>query len=352
MSFTLYVATDRWRAHQAAVLSTRPGLVPVAKGNGYGFGNRRLAAEAALLGADTLAVGLAHEIGDVADAFAGDIVVLTPFLVGEDSSPAGEGPGGTALPDRVIRTVASVDAVRALAGGRVIVDCRTSLHRHGVTEDDLAKLRPALDDVRVEGFAVHLPLDRPTGVDPAAEVEEWVARLDKAGMPLTTLFVSHLTASELERLSERHPGVGFRPRIGTALWLGDRRAWAWRGTVQDVTPIRRGERYGYRQRRALADGHLVVVSGGTSHGVGLEAPKAVRGVAPRAKNAARAGLAAANRALSPFTWAGKQRWFAEPPHMQASLLLLPANVPPPAVGDELDAELRSTTTYFDRIADR
>src|SRR5262249_25111576 len=157
------------------------------------------------------------------------------------------------------------DGVHALAGRRVIVDCQTSLRRHGVTEDDLAKLRPALDGVRVEGFAVHLPLDRPSGTDPASEVERWVSRLQAAEMPLTTMFVSHLTAGALAGLSERPPGVRFRPRVGTALWLGERRAWAWRGTVQDVTRIRRGERFGYRQRRALADGHLLVVSGGTSH---------------------------------------------------------------------------------------
>jgi hypothetical protein len=59
-----------------------------------------------------------------------------------------------------------------------------------------------------------------------------------------------------------------------------------------------------------------------------------------------------NRTLSPFSWAGRQRWFAEPPHMQVSLLFLPADVAPPAVGDELDVELRHTTTHFDRVVDR
>jgi hypothetical protein len=59
-----------------------------------------------------------------------------------------------------------------------------------------------------------------------------------------------------------------------------------------------------------------------------------------------------NRSLSPFWWAGKQRWFGEPPHMQVSLLFLPADVPPPAVGDELDVDVRMTTTHFDRVIDR
>ncbi len=66
------------------------------------------------------------------------------------------------------------------------------------------------------------------------------------------------------------------------------------------------------------------MAGGTSHGVGLEAPKALHGVMPRAKGVARAGLATVNRNLSPFVWAGKQRWFAEPPHMQVSILFVPS----------------------------
>ena len=83
--------------------------------------------------------------------------------------------------------------------------------------------------------------------------------------------------------------------------------------------------------------------------MGLEAPKHLSGMVPRAKGVARAGLATVNRTLSPFTWAGKQRWFAEPPHMQVSLLFLPDEVAPPAIGDELDAQVRHTTSHFDRV---
>ncbi|MET7443007.1 alanine racemase, partial [Streptomyces sp. NPDC005568] len=100
------------------------------------------------------------------------------------------------------------------------------------------------------------------------------------------------------------------------------------------------------------DGYLVVVAGGTSHGVGLEAPKALHGVMPRAKGVARAGLATVNRNLSPFVWSGKQRWFAEPPHMQVSILFVPSDAPEPQVGEELVAHLRHTTTQFDRIVER
>ena len=51
---------------------------------------------------------------------------------------------------------------------------------------------------------------------------------------------------------------------------------------------------------------------------------------------------------SPFTVDGKQRLFAEPPHMQASMLFLPRGAQVPAVGDELDVRVRYTATTFDR----
>ncbi|WP_436772121.1 alanine racemase [Yinghuangia sp. YIM S09857] len=340
MSLSLYVDAARWRKHIDHVRDTHPGIVPVMKGNGYGFDNARLADEASRMGVDTVAVGTTYEAARLKDHFDGRVMVLTPYLRGEDAVP---------LPDRVIRTVASVQGTRDLVGSRVVISCMTSMKRDGVTEEDLVALRGSLDGVRLEGFSVHLPLDHPDGTDPAAEVVAWVERLRAARLPVHTMFVSHVSAAGLAAVQQRFPDTAFRPRIGTDLWLGDHDALVARGTVLDVVPIARGERYGYRQRKAPADGHLLVVSGGTAHGVGLEAPKTVRGVMPRAKGVARAGLATVNRTLSPFSWAGKQRWFAEPPHMQVSLLFLASEVQPPRPGEELDAELRHTTTHFDRV---
>jgi hypothetical protein len=338
----LYVDTARWRAHQKSVLTDLPGLVPVAKGNGYGFGVARLVAETAALGADTLAVGTVTEAGAVPRETFPRLIVLTPHLPGDPVAP----PDGD-----LIRTAASLAALRDLAGHRVVVECRTSLRRHGIEPGDLPDVGRALVAVRCEGFALHLPLDRPRGVDPVAEVTQWRSALHAAGLPTGTIFVSHLSGSELARLAERFPGTTFRPRVGTRLWLGDRDAFQVRGRVLDVVPLARGERYGYRQRPAPGDGHLVVVAGGTAHGVGLEAPKAVRGSAPRVKLATVAALAAVNRTRSPFRVAGKPAWFAEPPHMQVSLLWLPGSVPAPTVGDELPLSVRMTTTHVDEVID-
>ncbi len=43
MPLTMYVDGPRWRSHLQQVRDTHPGLVPVIKGNGYGFGVGRLA---------------------------------------------------------------------------------------------------------------------------------------------------------------------------------------------------------------------------------------------------------------------------------------------------------------------
>jgi alanine racemase-like protein len=342
MALTLYVDTDRWRAHQRSVLADYPDLVPVCKGNGYGFGHDRLSEEVIALGCDVLAVGTTYEAAPMKDRFGGDLLVLTPYRRGEEPVP---------LPDRVIRTASSVDGVYGLVGSRVVVEVMSSMKRHGVTPRDLGKLHAALDDVRLEGFAIHLPLDRTDGTDAVEEVIGWMDRLRAARLPLDTMFVSHLTAEELLRLRQQFPQTRFRARIGTRLWLGDHDATEYRGAVLDVTPVAKGDRFGYRQQKAPSDGWLAVVAGGTSHGVGLEAPKALHGMTSRAKGMARAGLATVNRNLSPFVWDGKQRWFAEPPHMQVSILFVPAEARGPKVGDELKAILRHTTTQVDRLVD-
>ena len=340
MSFTLYVDEDRWRAHLQGVLSSTPGLVPVIKGNGYGLGNARLAAEAAALGVPAVAVGTSDELPVVRAAFDGDVLVMTPSYPAPENDPSG----------RVVRTVSHLSALRSAAGARVVLEAMTSMHRHGIGPDDVTEVAGLLPGVRLEGVAFHLPIDRHGGYDPGAEVTGWLDRFAAAGVPTEVAWVSHLTGAELELLRQRFPATTFRPRVGTALWLGDRGALVARGTVLDVHPLARGEHYGYRRRRAVRDSHLLIVSGGTAHGVALEAPRQVRGPVDRGKALALGTLAAANQSLSPFRWAGRQRWFAEPPHMHVSLILLPASVTPPAIGDELDCDVRLTTLHPDRVA--
>ncbi|HEY8456155.1 MAG TPA: alanine racemase [Actinopolymorphaceae bacterium] len=362
MALTLYVDTQRWRDQLDAACRAYPRIVPVAKGNGYGFGLERLAAEAARLGTDTLAVGTYDELVAVATTFPRDLLVLTPFR-SYDTAPDAAHAGPTTatgsdlqdtIGDRLIRTVSRPDDLAELGDAldrpRIVVELLTSMRRHGVGVDDLPTVAKRLDDVRCEGWALHLPL--PVAGAHKPEVEAWINRLREAGLPVQRMWVSHLTPGELDELGDAYPEIEFRPRVGTKLWLADRGSYEARAHVLDVHPVRRGDRFGYRQRRVPGDGHLVVVSGGTTHGIAVEAPSHVGDFRTRVKTLALGGLEAAGRALSPYTIAGKRRWFAEPPHMQVSVLFLPSSVRPPKIGDELPVNVGMIFTRFDRIVFR
>jgi len=68
-----------------------------------------------------------------------------------------------------------------------------------------------------------------------------------------------------------------------------------------------------------------------------------------AEGVARGGLDALGFVRSPYTVDGKQRRFAEPPHMQASMLYLPHGARVPEIGDQVDVRVRYTATTFDRV---
>ncbi|HEY2508969.1 MAG TPA: alanine racemase [Streptosporangiaceae bacterium] len=342
MPLTLYVDTAAWQEHLRAEMASDPGLVPVVKGNGYGFTVPLLIRTAADLGAPRIAVGTCGDAAVAVRTFPGDVIVLQ--MCAETDRP---------VPDtgrRVLYTAGSVQAAARLAGHRLIVDCRTSLGRQGITEADLAGLGRVTDGGRaIEAFSLHLPIDRPAGTDPVAQTAHWVSALMAACYQVPTMYVSHLESAEVAALAAAFPGTEFRQRIGTRLWLGERSALRAAATVLQVTPVRRGERFGYRQHRSRRYGWLVTVAGGTAHGVGLEASRAPRGLKAEARILARAGLAAAGRVRSPFIWAGHKLWFAESPHMLVSMLLLPGGRQPPEPGAEVEAELGYTMTRFDRI---
>ena len=350
MTLTLRVDGDRWRAHLRSVAETTPGLVPVAKGNGYGFGLGRLARRAQWLqglglGVGTLAVGLYEELPEVASRNDGDLLVLTPW---RPFHP----PVDPALARRVVHTVSRPDDLAGLLeaqpGARFVLELATSMRRHGMSAQQLWSTGRTLRGAqgRLEGVALHLPL---AAGGHLPEVERLLTEVVAADLPARTIWVSHLTRSELDTLQTSYADLVLRPRIGTDLWLGDRLALRVTSTVLDVHPLRRGDAYGYRGRSAPRDGHLLVVSGGTAHGIGLESPLGQSGLRERAKTLARGGMDALGLTRSPFWVDGKQRLFAEPPHMQASMLFLPDDAIAPAVGDLVDARVRYTATAFDRV---
>ncbi len=347
MSLILRVDGDRWRAHLQDVHERHPGLVPVAKGNGYGLGLSRLARKAQWLGVDTLAVGTYEEIDQVEQRYDGSILVLTPW---RPSNPLPDDP-------RVIHTVGRLEDLTALAEHgaasgrrpRVALERLTSMLRHGFTGPGLRQAGSRVarqGGVQVEGVALHLPLAKTSHL---SEIERLMNDVVAAGLATRTVWVSHVTEVELTLLGQKYPEFTFRPRMGTGLWLGDRSALSVRSTVLDTHAVQRGDTYGYRGRSAPRNGTILVVSGGTAHGIGLEAPTGDATIRSRAASIARGGLDAAGLVRSPYTVAGKQRLFAEPPHMQASMLFVPHGVTVPAVGDEIECRVRFTTTDFDRV---
>jgi hypothetical protein len=353
VALILRVDGDRWRAHLRDMHERHPGLVPVAKGNGYGFGLARLARKAQWLGVDTLAVGTYEELPEVESRYDGSLLVLTPW---RRFNP---------VPDsaRVIHTVGRVEDLRILAEHgattgerpRIVLERMTSMRRHGFDARDLREAATIVAEqggVQVEGVALHLPLAKTSHL---SEVERLMNDVVAAGLGMVDhpggrrIWVSHLTEAELEIISRKYPEFTFRPRIGTGLWLGDRSALMVSATVLDAHHVERGDTYGYRGRSAPRHGTILVVSGGTAHGVGLEAPTGDATLRSRAATIARGGLDAAGLVRSPYTVGGKQRLFAEPPHMQASMLFIPNGTAVPDVGEEIECRVRFTATDFDRV---
>lgn len=384
MAFAVTINATRWRDHQDVVCDSvrraaKAPLVPVIKGNGYGLGQRLLADESIRLSADTVAVGTVFEVEAVAEYGTFDIIVLEPFEPRDDYAAEAWWRLGQQLhAGRVIRTIASKEALLALAAGhgsvRVILEAQTSMHRFGFDEGELLRVLAdpdvreafAMGRILVEGLAIHLPLAQPADeVDPRgaslgpAKVREvvrwaglWQSETDVwpgHNSPASRVWVSHLDDAEMAAIVTSVPDIVLRPRIGTRLWLGDRSAVHAAGTVLAVHPLPAGSHVGYRQRTGPKDGTLVVVSGGTSHGIGLSAPTPGANVRERVVTAGTGALDAAGRALSPFRWAGKQRWFAEPPHQHVSMIWLPKGCMIPAVGDHMAAEVRFTTSRFDAV---
>jgi alanine racemase len=272
-------------------------IVPVIKGSGYGLGQRALVEEASRLDLGTIAVGTVFELGEMLDSYSGEIIVLQPFEV-RDKAAADAWHFLADRGHRVIRTISSTEALLALADGpgpvRVILEGRTSMQRFGFTHDELlaaladSRVRAALVEGRIllRGLALHLPIAQPAdeisprGVESSTgRVREtlrwggnWAAELEHIGGPeAACLWVSHLDDSELGAVVRSCSTLSVRPRIGTRLWL-DRTSLKARGTVLAVHPLPNGTHVGYRQRSGPRDGTLVVVSGGTSHGIGLSAP--------------------------------------------------------------------------------
>ena len=316
VALTLTVDRAAWDRHVDTTLAAHPGVLPVVKGNGYGFGRPRAIAALRARGITSVAVGTVFEVPDGFETF-----VLTP-AVGSDAS---------LLPADAIPTVGSLEHVGALVAagwsGRVLVKLASSMRRYGATPDGLPTL---LDAVRAAGFAVdayslHLPL-APSAAN-LVEALAWLPHL--GGAPSAALHVSHLDAEDDATLRVAAGGRIVRQRVGTRLWLGDRTTIHLSADVLDVRAVRAGEPVGYRATPNPHDGTLVMIGAGTAHGV-FPLPDG----------------------RSPFHFARRRLVLVEPPHMHTSIVVVPHGENAPDVGAEVDVQRPLTQTYVDRVVDR
>ena len=316
MGLRLSVQRTAWLHSVDGAASTRPGLIPVVKGNGYGFGRSTLMPIAARLAAEgKVAVGTVYEAGDVP---AGSVaVVLTPHV---DVIPA-------TVPASAILTVGSLDHVRALERhgwtGPVTIKLASSMRRYGVAPEALHDIVSAATSAgfEVESFSIHLPL---AGTDAArrAEVDTWLPLLD----PNRPLSVSHLDPLAYADLRAAHPRRSLQIRCGTALWHADKRFVHLSADVIDVHAVTAGSTAGYHSTTIPRDGHLVLVAAGSAHGV-----RRLAG------------------GLSPFHFARTRLTLIEDPHMHTSIVFVPAGNALPSVGERVDVQRPLIETTVDEL---
>jgi hypothetical protein len=341
MGLTLHIDRHIWNAHIDSFNAQHKGLVPVIKGDGYGLGTARLAHEATRIGSQTIAVGTPCEADKIRAVFNGEILILLPWLA-DQPRIAGS-----------VHTLSSIAALNAWQDqAPVVIEILTDTRRHGLSRSEYGELANLIGGLNCRGLAFHLPLT------PARSPLEMVSKeIDylfenevSAGTFGQAIWVSHIPSKDLASLRAKYPSLTFYERVGTELWLGESRALKATATIVDRHRISSGDRVGYRQRRVRKSGWLLVVSGGTQHGIGLESPPSDLSTFGRVKLILKALLVVAGIARSPYSLHGRRLLFAEPPHMQCSLLLLNGKTAP-EIGACLDVTVRHTTTRFDTITE-
>lgn len=302
MTIRLTVNRERWWNHVVGVADEVEGLIPVVKGNGYGFGRAGLAIAASKL-SPLLAVGTVHEIVGLPDEVTP--VVLTPTWRPPDTTEP-------------VLTVASFDHIAALRGwdGRVIVKLTSAMRRYGGTIDLVEAAQRA--GLRTVGVAIHPPVAG-TDDEHRHQIIEHLPDID----PSLDVWVSHLFPSTYESLPDSHR---YKLRLGTYLWHGDREALHLEADVIDTRNVRAGDTAGYHLTQVPRSGTLIMIGAGTAGGV-----------APLPDG------------RSPFHFARKRIDLLEPPHMHTSMAFIPAGERCPKPGDWVDLQRPLIQTMVDEL---
>lgn len=376
MTFSLNVNATKFRGHLVSVMNTYATagaeLVPVIKGNGYGFGRGLLASEAARLGSNRIAIGTVWELGQSLADFAGEILVLEPFNSSDTSAVSQWRAHLEHNADRIIVTVSNVDlaAVRAAGAKNIYLEGKTSLSRFGILHLDMQSIEN-FNDLKVQGLSLHLPIVQPAiKVDATTEISSafngatlsksmtetwnWIVLYQELATKFALpkhLSLSHITESQLKSLKKMMHSYNFdmeiEVRVGTKLWLGEPSALQATGTVLQIHELMNSRTVGYQQTNSGNNKRLIVVSGGTAHGVAMAAPSTASSLRKKGVAIAEGFSQAIGKVRSPFSFKGKNLDFVEPPHMQVSMLW--SNDMKIAVGDNLNCNVRNTTSNFDSV---
>ena len=314
MTLRLTVNRQAWLNHVRLTASQHGTVLPVVKGNGYGFGRPILFEQAAHL-ADHVAVGTVYEATDVPSSLTA--VVLTPAGTHLPSS----------LPAHTVLTVGSLDHVATLRShnwqGSVLIKLQSTMQRFGIAGNELVALQSACTNasLNVVGWSIHPPLNN-DNQDRSGEVSCWMELLHD-NLPV---YVSHITAEQIGSLRSQFPNRTFVSRMGTALWLGDKSMMKLTAEVLDVHAVDGGTA-GYRSTALPGSGHIVIVGAGSAHGV-----SEIVGVG------------------SPFHFAQQRVALVEPPYMHSSMLFVPVGQPVPRVGERVDVQQPLTRVSADTIS--
>lgn len=376
MTFSLKVDATKFRGHLVSVMngyaSAGADLVPVVKGNGYGFGRGTLANETSRLGCNRIAIGTVWELAQSLADFPGEILVLEPFNSFDESAVVQWRQHLAHNADRVIVTVSSIDlaSVRAAGAKNIYLEGKTSLSRFGMLHFDMQSL-VNFNDLKVLGLSLHLPIAQSTTkVDAMTEISSafngatlsksmteawnWIVLYEELSTKFSLpkhISVSHITEAQIHSFKKMMQSYNFdqdiEVRIGTKLWLGEPSALQATGTILQIHEVLHRQSVGYQQIDSGNNQRLIVVSGGTAHGVAMAAPSNASSLRKKGVAIAEGISQAIGKVRSPFSHRGKNLDFVEPPHMQVSMLW--SNDTTISVGDTLDCNVRNTTTNFDSV---
>ena len=376
MTFSLKVDAEKFRGHLVSIMNSYATagaeLVPVIKGNGYGFGRGALAGEASRLGCHRIAIGTVWELGQTLADFAGEVLVLEPFNSIDETAVNQWRSHLANNADRIIVTVSNQDLASARASGakNIYLEGKTSLSRFGILPFDMQSFTN-FNDLNVLGLSLHLPIVQPASkTDATTEISaafngaelsqsmteawNWIVLYEELSTKFSLpkhISLSHVSDKQIHSLKNMMQSYNFQleieVRVGTKLWLGEPSAVQACGTVLQIHEITHRQTVGYQQTDTGNNKRLIVVSGGTAHGVAMAAPSNAGSLRKKGVAIAEGFSQAIGKVRSPFSYKGKNLDFVEPPHMQVSMLW--SNDMSIAVGDELNCNVRNTTSNFDYV---